>query len=303
MNGKRWLGCIFSLVVFGCVAWADDFPILDGPYLGQPPPGGEAQHFAAGIVGPEQCVFNATFAPDGREFYYSVKEASGRETIKVMRWLDGQWRAPENAPFVSRHNDCDPFFSADGRRLWFISTRPLEESGAAKDWDIWYVERTADGWTAAVNAGPPVNSPQNEYYVSLTRDGTIYFASERPGGHGSFDIYRAEWQQDHFTAPENLGPAVNSDRLEHDPYVAPDESWIIFTSVDRPGGCGAGDLYISHRRPDGTWTAARHLGPAFNTPGYEFCANASPDGQYFFFTRSGNLFWVAMTAVLDRRTE
>jgi hypothetical protein len=54
-----------------------------------------------------------------------------------------------------------------------------------------YVEREDAGWSDPKNIGPPVNSDVNEYYVSLTKDGTIYFASNRASGLGSFDIYRS----------------------------------------------------------------------------------------------------------------
>lgn len=60
---------------------------------------------------------------------------------------------------------------------------------------------------------------------------------------------------------------------------------------------GSGDLYISSRRKDGTWTEAKNLGIAFNRNGYDFCPMASPDGKYFFFTRKGDIYWVSMEVI------
>jgi Tol biopolymer transport system component len=159
------------------------------------------------------------------------------------------------------------------------------------------VEKTDKRWSEPINIGPPINSKVDEYYVSLTKDGTIYFASNRPGGLGSFDIYRSQLVDGHYTKTENLGAAINTKYLEHDPFIAPDESYLLFTSVDRPRGFGTGDLYISSRRKDGTWSEAKNLGKTFNTSGYDFCPIVSPDGKYFFFTRRGDIYWVRVEAI------
>ena len=273
------------------------FPVLEDKYLGQKPPGIKPEVFAPGIVSATQGVFNAAFSPDGKEFYFSVNEPGGRETMKFMMQENDRWAPPRPAPFVSPQNDCDPIFSFDGRRLYFISTRPKKDKRESKDWDIWYVKRTNGDWSEPINIGPPVNSDVDEYYVSLTIDGTIYFASNRVGGLGSFDIYRSKFVGGHYAKPENLGAAINTKYLEHDPFIAPDESYILFTSVDRPGGFGTGDLYISTRRKDGTWTKAKNLGKDFNTSGYDFCPIVSPDGKYLFFTRRGDIYWVSMETI------
>lgn len=286
------------LIITG-FAQQDDFPILRGPYLGQKPPGMTPEIFAPGIVSTDQGEFNAAFSPDGREFYFSVNEPGGRETMRFMIFEDDRWTPPLPVPFISSQNDCDPIFSHDGNRLYFISTRPKKDRAGSRNWDIWYVEKRNSGWSDPINAGPPVNSDGDEYYVSLTKDGTIYFASNRPGGLGSFDIYRSRFIEGQYATPENLGAAINSKFLEHDPFISPDESYLLFTSVDRPGGFGTGDLYISTLRKDGTWAEAKNLGKTFNTNGYDFCPIVSPDGKYFFFTREGDIYWVCVEAVLN----
>jgi Tol biopolymer transport system component len=253
--------------------------------------------FAPGIVSTAQGEFNAAFSPDGKEFYFSVNEPGGRETMKFMTLENDRWTPPRPVPFVSRQNDCDPIFSYDGTKLYFISTRPKKDRGRSRDWDIWYVERTQAGWSEPINIGPPVNSEVDEYYVSHTKDGTIYFASNRAGGLGSFDIYRSRLMDGQYARPENLGGAINTKHLEHDPFIAPDESYLLFASVDRPGGFGTGDLYISTRRKDGSWSKAKNLGKVFNTNGYDFCPIVSPDGKYFFFTRRGDIYWVRIEAI------
>jgi len=298
---KTKVSLIGIVILISAFVWSvaqnEKFPILKGEYLGQKPPGIKPEVFAPGIVSTTQGEFNAAFSPDGKEFYFSVNEPSGRETMKFMTRKDNQWTPPQAVPFVSSQNDCDPLFSFDGQRLYFISTRPKKEKAGSSDWNIWYVERTDADWSEPINIGPPVNSDVDEYYVSLTKDGTIYFSSNRAGGLGSFDIYRSRFVDGHYAKPENLGASINTKYLEHDPFIAPDESYILFTSVDRPEGFGTGDLYISSRRKDGTWTKSKNMGKAFNTSGYDFCPIVSPDGKYFFFTRRGDIYWVSVEAI------
>lgn len=290
-----------SLVIFGtifCGASEEDFPILRGDYLGQKKPGMKPVIFAPGIVSTRKYEFNAAFSPAGDEFYYSVNE-SGRETMMFMQRIKNIWQSPQRAPFVSPKNDCDPIFSFDGNRIYFISTRTRQNG--ASDWDIYYVSRTGDGWSAPVNLGPPINTEYDEYYVSFTSSGTLYFATDKPGGLGSHDIYRARLVEGVYAAPENLGSSINTQHLEHDPFIAPDESYLLFTSVDRKQGFGSGDLYVSFQRADGTWTEAKNLGQDFNSKGYDFCPIISWDGKYFFFTKNSDIYWVSIEAILKLR--
>lgn len=83
-------------------------------------------------------------------------------------------------------------------------------------------------------------------------DGSLYFSSNRPGGQGQTDIWRAQRLADgSFDEPVNLGPPVNSEHSEGDTYVAPDESWLVVTSR-RPGGR---HLFFS-RRTGASWDEA-----------------------------------------------
>ncbi len=78
---------------------------------------------------------------------------------------------------------------------------------------------------------------------------------------------------------------MNTEFSEHDPFVAPDESYLIFTST-RPGGFGREDLYIGYKKVDGSWTEPKNMGKTINSSGVDFCPMLSPDGKYLFFTRN-----------------
>lgn len=66
--------------------------------------------------------------------------------------------------------------------------------------------------------------------------------------------------------------------------ISPNGDYIIFTSHGFEDNLGWGDLYISFRNDDKTWTQAINMGPEINTPFIEYCPNILPDGKYFFFS-------------------
>lgn len=168
------------------------------------------------------------------------------------------------------------------RSVYFISDRRIVPHAAPRrDNDIWAVDRAADGrWGEPRHLDPPINSDGNESSPTVTRDGTLYFASTRADGGGSFDLYRARSKAGR-TVVENLGPAINTEAAEVDPYIAPVESYLVFSS-DRHGGRGAGDLHIAYRR-DTTWSAPINLGPVVNSAGWEFDPRVSADGRTLYF--------------------
>jgi hypothetical protein len=251
-----------------------------GPYLGRRV-GDAPELFAPGVISRRYGEMNAAFSPDGTELYFTLNDAAGRSAILVTRLVDGRWQPPRVAPFSGQYDDVDPMFSPDGTRLYFSSYRPRQPGAPpASDADIWYVERRGGAFGEAIHVDAPVSTPYDDFYPSLTRDGTLYYSvwdEQRRKG----DIFRARLVNGAYQV-ESLGAPINTDSTEYDPFVAPDESYVIFAS-SRPGGQGDGDLYVSFR--DGTrWSAPANLGAPINSPAREYCPAVSPDGKYFFFT-------------------
>ena len=149
------------------------------------------------------------------------------------------------------------------------------------------MEKTGKSWSAPRNLGPPVNSSGDEWYPTIALDGTIYFGSDREGGKGRTDIYRSRLVDGKYLAPENLGENVNTQFDEFEPYISPDQSYLIFMAA-RPDGLGGPDLYISYQQ-NGRWTKAVNLGDKVNSKGAEYSPIVSPDGKYFFWSSTRSL--------------
>ena len=238
--------------------------------------------FAPGVISTGDYESHPAFTPDGATLYF-LKDSPGFHfwTIFVSDFKSGQWSAPRLAPFSGQYRDADPFITADGQHFFFISDRPVLGK-AHRDLDIWTMQREGNGWSAPRNLGAPVNSDGQEWYPTVAADGTLYFGSDRPGGKGRTDLYRSRQVDGKYTEPENLGDAINSAQEEYEPWIAPDQSYLLFMADNREGR-GDSDIFISWNCRDG-WTKAAPVGAGVNSPGSEYSPKISPDGKYFFWT-------------------
>jgi hypothetical protein len=271
---------------------------LRGPYLGQAPPGMTPAPFAPGLVTTGEDEGSSGFARGGTVFLFQ-KFREGRCRTFVMRRENGVWSAPELIPFwESMAENGDFVISSDDRTMLYQVRR---DPGAGPPSQIWRVEITGSGWGERRPLPAPVNSQDFESYASDTSDGTLYFFSGRPGGKGRFDLYASAFRDGGYADPVNL-EALNTAYDEWDPFVAPDESYLIFCST-RPEGLGRDDIYISFKGEDGRWGPPANLGPEINSAGSENRPWVSRDGKYFFFTStrrgSREVFWVR-AGYLDR---
>lgn len=291
MTSRRHPAVLFAIAL-ACACLAT-------PRAGQAP---QPELFGEGVISTPDFELNSAFLPDGNTVYFTKSTANlGFWTIVSSRLVNGRWTEPEVAPFSGRHSDADLAVTPDGRRLVFISNRPVPGAAARsrRAPHIWYVDRTPGGWSEPRNAAA-LNSQAGEYYPSVAGDGTLYFESARPGGSGRADVYRSRLVSGEYAAPENLGTPLNSEFNEGDAAISPDQRFIILTVTGRPDDLGGGDLYISEQN-DGTWSRPRPLPAAINTVALEFCPSLSPDGRFLFFTSTRGFGTEPLDRQLDYR--
>jgi hypothetical protein len=266
-----------------------NFPELTGSYLGQRPPGSIPVRFAPGIIDSEVHTA-AVFSPDGQEVYWKLISDEVDE-ILFMRFEDGKWTHPQQVSFASRFYDSDnPCLSTDGEKLFFTSWRPAtwyQVFGVTEG--IWYVERTEHGWSSPKAVGASINSMNLHWQLSVSENGSLYFSSEG-------DIYRSEYMNDQYQEPIKLGNEINTPSNEGHPYIAPDESYLIFSSNTQADSLGDYDLYISIQGNGGSWSKAINLGTGVNSYYQDIYPVVSPDEKYLFFmsNRDGmySIYWV-----------
>ncbi|HEX7771178.1 MAG TPA: hypothetical protein VF435_02080 [Pyrinomonadaceae bacterium] len=242
--------------------------------------------FGNGIISTADFDSHPAFTPDGKTLYFLRSSPTFNFwTIVVSRYEKNHWTTPEVLPISGQYRDADPFITTDGKKFYFISDRPKDAantSAESRSLDIWFMEKVGDGWGPPRNVGAPINSPGQEWYPTIAQDGTMYFGSDRAGGKGRTDIYRSRLVDGKYTEPENLGEAINTQFEEFEPYISPDQKYLIFMT-QRPDGRGGSDLYISYQR-NGVWTKATNLGDKINSSGAEYSPLVTPDGKYFFWS-------------------
>lgn len=243
---------------------------------------------APGLVNTGVNTRDVTMTPDGREMYFCMAAPGYRyAVILVTRFVDGVWSEPEVAPFSGSQDwiDLEPFISPDGRRFFFMSTRPAagEETGEA---DIWVMENEGGRWGEARNLGAPVNSAQAEYFPSVTRDGTLYFTRADSTGR-IHSIFRSRLEGGEYQEPELLPKEVNCGTNRFNATISPDESRLILSAVGVPESHGLADYFLVRRDEEDRWAGPVNLGPVINDGSNQsWSPYVTPDGGTFLFMSS-----------------
>lgn len=259
------------------------FTNLSGPYLGQNPLGDTAQLFAPGIISAGMDDGMVSFNKDGTELFFST--GVNRTFLYFYTSLkNGRWTEPVEFP-MKRASFFRPVLNSQGNRIYCISSgygKSIgDKSGLTR---IYYFERTLDGWSEpnVIDFGEEFSYDAG--HLSVATNGNIYFQTGyRIYGHE--DIYFSKFENGKYLTPVKLGESINGPGHDLHPYIAPDESYIIF-DANREGGYGKNDLYISFRDEKGEWSKAINMGPKVNSERDERRSSVTPDGKYLFFESS-----------------
>ena len=123
----------------------------------------------------------------------------------------------------------------------------------------------------------------------------MYFSSNvnilEEKDRSDYDIYYSKFMDGEFQQAVSLGDSINTPDYEADVFVDPEETYIIFCAT-RPDGLGRGDLYISFKNTDGTWTKSVNMGEPINTENHELCPFVTLDGKYLLYTSDQDIYWV-----------
>jgi hypothetical protein len=252
--------------------------------------------FAKGTISTPDDEFGITFTPDEQTCFFAKRTPSTITSSMIVicysHFENGRWQSPVIAPFSGKYKDFDPFISPDGSKLFFISNRP-SSTKRTRDTDIWFVQKKDSGWGEPVNIDTPVNTPGWELGCSVSTNGNLYFSAVRE--NGKVHIYYATYKDGKYEAPVKLDSCINSDVDESDPFIAPDESYLIFSSTGRGDALHGGgadsyprsDLYISFKI-NGKWMPAKHLHENINSIAEESNPYVSPKSHLLFFTSERN---------------
>ncbi len=258
----------------------------------------------AGVVA--VVVIAAIFVPRRTQFIVPVDRSARWSSDDAPPRREIVWSTADELPVelpAASTAAITPRFGETGSLLYFTAR---DRSGAT---DIFESRRQNDRWLPPI-AVTAVNSEADDLAPIPNREGTrLYFASNRPGGLGGFDLYVAERTAEGWGAPRNLGAAVNSSADEYDPAPTADGTALYFASNRDPVAAAAGqqaesgrteepdwsatlrarrsatfDLFVAERAAeDQAWNAARALDEVNHPDSHEASPCVSPNGVFLYF--------------------
>ncbi|HEY9030256.1 MAG TPA: hypothetical protein VIM93_02765 [Kangiella sp.] len=258
------IALLLSTLVMSNTSYSrDESTVLVGPYLGQKPPGLTPEAFAPEIVTTDKYEYSGVFTPDMNEFYFiRGDEDNKKQEFVVFRNDNNRWHESVISPRVGQ-----PFIAPNGK-IMHLGRR--------------YMERAEAGWSEVKSLAPPF---ENIRIMRLTSsaNGTYYFDTYDETKE-DFPIRYSRLINGEYEKPQLLSEEINTGTQLNHPFIAPDESYLIW-DAKREGGYGDSDLYISYRQQDGSWGEAINLGDKINTNAWDAAGHITPDGKYFFFQR------------------
>jgi len=240
-------------------------------YFGLEPPGMTPQSFAAD----SDWELGGMHGEDLEEFYFTSGNKLPLSPLVVsFRKEDRVWK---NYQFHA--SGSDTLYSRDK-----------------------YIERTKSGWSKIKSIGAPFDTLPI-MRLTASRTGTLVFDEWTSDGSGV--IWFSRLKDGKWEAPKPFGPAINSGSWLAHPFIAYDESYIIWDS-EMEGGHGDGDMYISFKLEDGSWGDAINFGDKINTDGEDGGGYVTPDGKYLSYCPRCNppydRMWVDAQIIEELRT-
>lgn len=251
-------------------------------------------------LGPEintkESEYFPSTAADESAIYFTRKTRGG-EDIWISYLRNGSWTPAVliDEPLIegvdkvvsinSYENDGAHTIAPTGRFLFFTSCNRPRGFGSC---DLYFSKRSGNEWGKPTILVPPINSGAWETQPCISADGKqLFFISSREGGMGRGDIYVSTIQENgSFSAPQNLGPEINTSGNEDKPFIHPDGKTLYFSSDGHPG-YGQRDLFMS-RKENGKWSTPINLGGQINSVGDESAIFINTAGTRAYISKQNN---------------
>ncbi|MBL0330251.1 MAG: PD40 domain-containing protein [Bacteroidetes bacterium] len=235
------------------------------------------------VITSDESVIIYTYTGDqsvgGLQNGYNQADSFGiyYEDVFISHKENGNWVSPSSIGTNINTNihDAAIAISNDGQKLFVFKDNSYDGG------DIYISKLDTTNWSLPEKLNGDVNTAAWEGSASLSSDEkTLYFSSERPGGFGGRDLYKASLLADgSWGNIKNLGEKVNT-RLDDDaPFIHPDGKTLIYSSQGL-NSMGSYDIFLTeYSASDSSWSTPKNLGYPINTP---------DDDRYFVLSTDGN---------------
>ncbi len=293
--------CIFIALLLSILTMSsksysqDEFPVLEGPYLGQKPPGLTPEVFAPGIVSINgRYEHGISFSPDLDEVYFSANKEDEIPDVYFSKREGKKWTHIRKTNFTKGKKDAEihPFVNFSGKRIYFAAY-----NSDFTDNKIWYVNRLENSWSNAIKLDSPINDDE-VFYPNQAKNGDLYY----------FNLSKGKT----YYASDNNGnfPEVKEVEIEFGVhgFISPSQEFLVVNARNKEDERRKdNDIYVYFKERDGTWTKPIDLGNTVNSNFDETVPSITPDGKYLFFSRYNeegglsNFYWVSTNIIENLR--
>jgi outer membrane protein assembly factor BamB len=299
------------ITVINIDAQQKDFSKLTGLYLGQKPPEMTPKIFAPEILSVDKYPHgHLTFSKDEKTIYWSAyPKGKSNQTIFFSTFDGKKLTYPVRAIFAADSGNGGPAISYDGKRLFFNAELPSISAASRKTFVICYVEQVEGSWSKPIIIESTIDTVMTKGQVSVSKNGNIYF-SGRMFNERTPTIFICKYENGKYLKPEKLTGPITELPLLVDPWIDPEERFLLCSFPGESGPPMLTDIGISYKQSDNTWSKPNRIGGEVNTNHFERFPSLSPDGRFLFFIRSINsrfvgegahFYWVS-TKIIVRRT-
>jgi len=261
-----------------------------GKYLGFELPDSTPQIFAPGLISDMGRMHSfVSFSQDLETMFWNTIPPK----IMMMKMVDGKWTMPEVVPFSNTNNNQSPFVTGDNK-VYFSSTR----SGGQGQLDTWYTIYFEEGFIEPVNLGEGVNSEKLESQPTVSDLNNLFFTGTVEGKLYNKGIYFSNYVNGEFVEPVLLPEPINildSNILDYTPFIAPDESYLLFCSNRQNPERELCHIYISYKNENGDWMEPIDLSVKMGFENSSKFPYVTPDNKFLFFSSGNNLYWLDST--------
>ncbi len=264
-------------------------------YFGIKSPGEKIELFAPNIVSLKDSKEKSlAISPNGDEVFFSGGPSWPKCKIMHVKKNNNKWTEPKVAGFSMDCYATEPAFSPDGKYLYYSSSKGEQD---IKQYCIWRVEKIGNNWGNPKKVIDIVDPKIWEFHPTITKGGTVYFCywdSLKQVG----DIYKSKYSDGVYSEPEKVILPFNIQSSDTDPYIDPDEKYLIYSSTGQ-NSKGGYDIYISYKKKDSSWLSPINFGDKFNTKGDDDSFDISPDGRFLFIYKQDNVYWTEIKGVFE----
>lgn len=245
------------------------------------------------VLNSEYAEYTPSVSADNKKMIFTSRRPNGISEKKDIDnayfedvWMStkntkGEWTEPVNmgAPINSEFHDACISMNAAGDEMFLYKS--------INGGDLFESDLVNGKWTKPAPL-KHINTKFKEPSICISADNkTIYFSSDRPGGHGGLDIYKCEKGKDNeWSKPINMGSLINSEYDEDSPFLSPDGKALFFSSNGHSSMGGYDIFSINYDARKKQWSKPHNMGFPINSAENDIYFNISGDHKTAYYSSS-----------------